>query len=534
MWIFFPFIFILLVGVNIAIPVDSICHKPLNVVILGSPGSGKSSLVDVLDNKCDLKPSNREIKENKMSIQECSFGDLKLRVAGTLGLKDGSSEQGVETAIKISGALIENYPDGVDTILYLVPVWALQENIKSVFNNVNLLISKDVFEHIVFIFTFADSILRNDGVEEEYIKEFKSKMLEFAPHSSKFINSSGFLFYRHYATFEGNNVMTFTESRKRFVAMAYEEIYKRCLSNNGKKYDANEFKEALELYKKKTVEIETLKQQRQELLARYEATQKNIIEFSIDLIKRSKKIKALRPSSFEIANDKSSEETLRLEKVFDSETITLKDEITQFEHLKNQLQTLEKKVTNFRLDIGKSIVTFNNALEKLRNRINKIESIKLQNFYFDNRYEESGLKTVEFFVRDSKYKKLEFEFSKALQFFKSHFKGKLELLENALVIPELTALKPTYADYLHHFNLLKEFEENLDAKMREIETIIREMETVEVQDYPGNAVILDLARQLDEIDTILNVNQNRISYVNYFTRLNVIRDPNSTNTCCIL
>ncbi|RKP15978.1 hypothetical protein ROZALSC1DRAFT_31886, partial [Rozella allomycis CSF55] len=115
-----------------AAPVNNeACNRPLNVLILGYYGSGKSTIVNILHGLCDLKPKDeREVAKTSGSrkavtkeckIYPCSYEGRKLNVVDTPGF-EATSESNEAIRSEIISKVPNILHDGIDAFFFLSPI----------------------------------------------------------------------------------------------------------------------------------------------------------------------------------------------------------------------------------------------------------------------------------------------------------------------------------------------------------------------------------------------------------------------------
>ncbi|RKP16015.1 hypothetical protein ROZALSC1DRAFT_25764, partial [Rozella allomycis CSF55] len=227
------------IAVIVAPPVQDMCNRPLDLLLLGYYGTGKSTLVNVLNNLCDLDSGDEE-EIAKTSTSEslctkecanylCTNGTRSLNIVDTPGFTDNENEFD-----QISTQISDNVPvllkQGIDAFFVLSPVGRLSdaERVKLI-NFVKSLITEEGYGRGFIVFTFADNILIDESKEAEKINEFKSGILAVAPEAENFLNAVQFMFYRHSVATEKINGRkkrySLEESRQRFMRETYSKIH---------------------------------------------------------------------------------------------------------------------------------------------------------------------------------------------------------------------------------------------------------------------------------------------------------------------
>ncbi|EPZ35080.1 hypothetical protein O9G_005908, partial [Rozella allomycis CSF55] len=241
--------------------------KPLNVLLLGYFGSGKSTIVNVLHGLFDLVPNDsREVAKSSNSMDsvtteckgyDCSIDGVNLHVVDTPGFEDKEAKNN-EVATLIADQVPKLLKDGIDAFFFLYPVdRACDSQLVNVFNFITSLITKEGFKQGFIVFTKADTVMMTGEDEQKKIEELKAKFMAVAPQAKEFLETVKYLFYRHMVAFGPSGYILFPEARRTFAVKAYSEILNKCVENNGKTFSSQAMINAKIEYEKMNQEIES-------------------------------------------------------------------------------------------------------------------------------------------------------------------------------------------------------------------------------------------------------------------------------------
>ncbi|EPZ32881.1 hypothetical protein ROZALSC1DRAFT_30673 [Rozella allomycis CSF55] len=500
-----------------------VCDRPLNVLLLGYMGTGKSSIINVLHGLLDLEDGDENAVAKtsyggksctrEVSAYSCSHNGISLRIIDTPGF-EATKERNNAISSQILSEVPNLFRDGFDSFFLVVKMDRTSyPKLANIMNSLQSLINQEGYNHGFIVFTYADNVLKEETAENEVIEEFKVEMKNLAP--SEFLVSVRYLFYRHNKlTYFVNNKrekLNDEKTREVFLENAYAAIYQKCIENNGRTFSNLAMKKAKENYESEQVIIEEYRKKRLELKRLYENLVATTGTLSADLNQTSIDAKKLAPSTFEIVNQnqKTQKQVLQDEKDFDEKTKEFAKKVRSFHFTRDQIDQAAKNVTTLNNACQLTFETYNNATKNFTNTYNSMTPVKISDIAYTSTNSKSFFNTVweslmigVLVTRKSALKALQGELNKAFIYYKDHFKVIAEEIKNStIVMPKLNATNPTFSNYTSHIENLKKFNKTVSFEAAKIRNSTIEMAKVPyVRQYPNNTLLIRIAEHIDRFE----------------------------------
>ncbi|EPZ32496.1 hypothetical protein O9G_004404 [Rozella allomycis CSF55] len=459
-------------------PIESnVCNRPLNVLLLGYFGAGKSTIANVLHGLYDLDPDDdREIAKTgdsfdtvtrKCTGYDSALGDTKLHVVDTPGFEDHETKND-----KVSSLITDQVPkllkDGFDAFFFLYRVErAFPTHINNVLNFITSLITKEGFRRGFIVFTKADGVQMTEEKEEMKIEELKRKFLEVSPQSKELMESVKYLFYRHTIGHSKEGRIYYPEIRSLFASQAYSEIKKICVENRGKTFSTKAMIEAKVAYENLKQKIDFYQKARNILTFNYTSITAKNKTLPSDLSAKLSSIKKIGLKNFETNTTvMTQEEQLNKEIKFDEENKGVSNAIKDFIFLENEQDKMAKNISSLQAESQSLLTNYTQAKTNFTNAVNLCKSAQaidnydsLVSIVSDNKYNHEikiGLQIVQRI------------YDEAVPHFKNLMIKESGIESDNFVVPGLTVVNPTFNDYKKYAETIKSFNDKLSKRITKL------------------------------------------------------------------
>ncbi|RKP17219.1 hypothetical protein ROZALSC1DRAFT_24423, partial [Rozella allomycis CSF55] len=509
-----------------------VCDRPLNVLLLGYMGTGKSSIVNVLHGLLDLEDDDDDKAVARtsyggdsctrdVSAYSCSHNGISLRVIDTPGFEE-SDERNDEISSQILSEVPNLFRDGFDAFFLVVKMDRTSyPKLSKIMNSLNSLINEEGYKHGFVVFTNADNVFEDGEKENEVIQEFKDVMLNKNAASVGFLGSVKYLFYRHNKlTYVVNNQrkrLNGPEVREKFLQNAYTAIYQKCIENNGRALSNLAMKKAKESYEAEQVIIEEYRKKRLELKRLYENLVATTGTLSADLKEISDKAKKLAPQTFEIVNQhqKTQQQILQDEKDFEEKNKEFTKTVRSFHFTRDQIERAAKNVTTLMQDCQLTFETYSNVTKNFTETFHTMQPVKISDSPLipvsstasKNISSKDCWKSLVDILkanRDSALITFQLGLNEAFKYYKEKFQVVADEIKNStIVMPKLNDANPTLSNYKSHIENLKTFNETVSLKVEKIRNSTIEMEKVpSMSDYPNIKLLVEIGEKIDKIEEL--------------------------------
>ncbi|RKP18051.1 hypothetical protein ROZALSC1DRAFT_30210, partial [Rozella allomycis CSF55] len=488
-------------GFIVAPPVaNNVCNRPLNVLTLGYYGASKSTIINMLNNFCDLDSVVKEASTSLSSavtlttMYPCSYGGRSLNVVDTPGFETVKSSN-FEIRKRIVAEVSDTFRDGIDAFILVVPLGRTPEHsIVDMIDFLNSLITKDGFSRGFVVFTNADGMLMNAIDEIAQVLRFRDEIGALAPRAERFLNSVKYLFFRHDFEETGVTKLDTNGVKKQFLDRVYTEIFKLCESNNGSTFSTNEMKKAKDKYESQKREIEEYRSIRKELEKSISTIINQNENVSSDLFDKIKKMREIAPSlTFQNPKDQTQDEILIAEKNYHELTKNLRDSIHTHSFLQNQLKMMSNNVTTLMEEYSIARQEYNIEKELFVSETKKIEAVQFRIPCYENQY-------LAWYYRQAQ-EIIQRELDSVPMYYIDKYMSKAAFDNDHFVTPKLYSVNPTFNDFLEQIQVLKEQTAIINNRVSEIRRLKEEMRNAvyRIKDYEhGEKIFIQYASNFNE------------------------------------
>ncbi|EPZ35364.1 hypothetical protein O9G_000760, partial [Rozella allomycis CSF55] len=492
---------------------NNVCSRPLNVLMLGYYGAGKSTIVNVLNGLCDLHPGDaaeiaatglaNNVVTTECELYSCTYGGRSLNVVDTPGFQ---TVEAANNAVRnlIADEVPELFRDGIDAFMLVLPLGRTPEQrIVDMIDFLNSLITEEGFNRGFVVFSHAEGILMNENQESERISEFQRTVLALAPNAERFLNSVQYMFYRHYYGLKGQIPLDYISVRREFLGRAYNNIFQLCEANNGNTFSTIEMRRAKERFDNQRREIEQYRTMRKELEELFSAIiSRNENDISSDLLEIRNNIGDNAPATFEIPGGLTQDETLTEERNFHEQTRNLRNYVNEFIALQNELSIMSRNVTVLTDEYSIARQKYNTEKDSFISQTEEIKAVQCGPLYnpseknFGQALLMAMLPGSEFALRmlcHNIRQNIQRELDSVPKYYIDKYMTRAGFNNDNFDIPVLDNNKPSINDYLARIELLEEKTARISNRITEIRQLKEEMRNAVylVEDYEHKEKIIE-------------------------------------------
>ena len=164
-------------------------EEPVNILVIGPTGAGKSTLINALfgkDNVAEVGHGAGSV-QSEVQVHEGKYEGIKIRVYDTTGFSDTRGKSGNSIVKEIAQA------DKFDLILICVRMDnRADEKVKDMFTVLAANINKEMWDRSVIVLTFANAFLQLKDIKKSHDKagKIKSDIKDFQGHIHGYLSNT--------------------------------------------------------------------------------------------------------------------------------------------------------------------------------------------------------------------------------------------------------------------------------------------------------------------------------------------------------
>ncbi|RKP16762.1 hypothetical protein ROZALSC1DRAFT_24911 [Rozella allomycis CSF55] len=490
-------IFLLLFGFLGFIIANDVCHRPLNVLLLGYNGAGKSTIVNVLGGLArEIAPTGSSIdsftKECKM--YSLTYGGRSLNVVDTPGF--GPSEQWNTKLRKKIATKVPSLFGGIDAVMFVIPVKKVKDRDLIWIDFFNSYINQDKLiqgklSQGIIVFTYADDIPMDPRYENEIMSQILIKSM-----------FPKFMFYRHESGNRNGVSLGRSEVRSAFRNQVYNDLFSLCEANNGNTFNTNEMIKTTEEFEYQKLKSEEYRKIREALETSFMRIRYFSDRVSTDLRVKVNKVLDSAPQSFIVRRSVIQDITYRVEDYFYQHTKQLREYVKEHDFLKRQLRMVSRNVTVLADAYSIARQKYNIEKDSFISQTEEIKAVQCGPLYnpseknFGQALLMAMLPGSEFALRmlcHNIRQNIQRELDSVPKYYIDKYMTRAGFNNDNFDIPVLDNNKPSINDYLARIELLEEKTARISNRITEIRQLKEEMRNAVylVEDYEHKEKIIE-------------------------------------------
>ena len=164
--------------------------EPVNILVIGPTGSGKSTLINALMGKSGAKVGKGAASvTSEVKLHEGEYEGVQIRVYDTVGFSDSKGKSDKNIVREIAKA------NKFDLILICLRMDSRSDDkVKKMFTVLSSLLNKEMWDRTVVVLTFANSFLQLDNItdltESQQKQELTGEIEAFKGHVCNYLRQS--------------------------------------------------------------------------------------------------------------------------------------------------------------------------------------------------------------------------------------------------------------------------------------------------------------------------------------------------------